>query len=100
MTGAGRLRIRFSGPGSRWQNSVGKSFFGRFRVDGLNRELVGIVLEAQVIARVFREEYNTEFPNSSIGYQVPREYRTRLLDQAAVRSLPVSATLPITLNLI
>jgi hypothetical protein len=40
------------------------------------------VLEAQVIARAFREEYNTERPHSSIGYQVPAEYRTQLLGQA------------------
>ena len=48
----------------------------------LNRELLGSVLEAQVIARAFREEYNTERPHSSIGYQVPAEYRALLLGQA------------------
>ena len=65
------IRIRFIEPGSPWQNGVNESFNGRFRDECLNRELIGSVLEAQVIARAFREEYNTERPHSSIGYQVP-----------------------------
>jgi putative transposase len=76
------IRIRFIEPGSPWQNGVNESFNGRFRDECLNRELIGSVLEAQVIARAFREEYNTERPHSSIGYQVPAEYRTQLLGQA------------------
>jgi hypothetical protein len=60
-----------------------ESFNGRFRDECLNQEFIGSVLEAQVIACAFREEYNTERPHSSIGYQVPAEYRTRLLGQAS-----------------
>ncbi len=76
------IRNRFIEPGSPWQNGVNQSFNGRFRDECLNRELLGSVLEAQVIARAFREEYNTERPHSSIGYQVPAEYRALLLGQA------------------
>ncbi len=76
------IRIRFIEPGSPWQNGVNESFNGRFLEECLNRELIGNVLEAQVIARAFREEYNTERPHSSIGYQVSAEYRTQLLGQA------------------
>ncbi len=76
------INIRFIEPGSPWQNVGNESFNGRFRDECLNRELLGSVLEAQVIARAFREEYNTERPHSSIGYQVPAEYRAPLLGQA------------------
>ena len=76
------IRIRFIVPGRPWQNGVNESFSGRFRDECLTRELIRSVLAAQVIGRAFREEYNTERPHSSIGGQVPAEYRTRLLGQA------------------
>jgi hypothetical protein len=44
--------------------------------------LLGSVLEAQIIARTFQEEYNTVRPHSTIGYKVPAEYRAELLRQA------------------
>jgi putative transposase len=77
-----RLRILFIEPGSQSQNCVIESFNGRFRDDCLRRELIGSILKAQVIARAFRELYNTESKHSSIGYQVPAERLTRLLGQA------------------
>jgi putative transposase len=94
------IRIRFIEPGSPWRNGVNESFNGRFRDECLNRELLGSVLEAQVIARAFREEYNTEQPHSSIGYQVPAEYRSLLLGQAlgSGQSLPARPSLTTTLN--
>jgi hypothetical protein len=61
---------------------VNESFNSRFRDECLNRELLGSVLEAQVIARSFRDEYNEIRPHSSIDYQVPVEYRAELLTQA------------------
>ena len=73
---------RFIEPGSPWQNGVNESFNGRFRDECLNRELLGSVLEAQVIARTFRDEYNAIRPHSSIDYKVPAEYRAELLKQA------------------
>jgi hypothetical protein len=75
-------RIRFIEPCSPWQNGVNESFNARFRDQCLNRELIGSVLEAQVIARAFRVEYNNERPHSRIDYQVPAEYGSRLLGQA------------------
>lgn len=76
------ITARFIEPGSPWQNGVNESFNGRFRDECLNRELLGSVLEAQVIARSFRDEYNEIRPHSSIDYQVPAEYRAELLNQA------------------
>jgi transposase InsO family protein len=76
------IRTRFIEPGSPWQNGVNESFNGRFRDECLNRELLGSVLEAQVIARGFRDEYNTIRPHSTIDYKLPAEFRAELLRQA------------------
>ena len=79
---AAGIATRFIEPGSPWQNGVNESFNGRFRDECLNRELFASVLEAQVIARHFRDEYNTIRPHSTIGYKLPAEYRAELLRQA------------------
>lgn len=76
------ITTRFIEPGSPWQNGVNESFNGRFRDECLDRELLASVLEAQVIARNFRDEYNTIRPHSTIGYKLPVEYRAELLRQA------------------
>ena len=44
--------------------------------------MLASVLEAQVIARSFRDEYNTIRPHSTLGYKPPAEYRAELLRQA------------------
>ena len=75
------IQIRFIEPGSPWQNGVNESFNGRFRDESLNRELLGSVLEAQCVARGFRDEYNTIHPHSTIDYRSPAEYRAELLGQ-------------------
>ena len=76
------IATRFIEPGSPWQNGVNESFNGRFRDECLNRELLASVLEAQCVARNFRDDYNTSRPHSSIRYQTPADYRAELLRQA------------------
>ncbi|MEO7798090.1 MAG: integrase core domain-containing protein [Opitutaceae bacterium] len=76
------IQTRCIEPGSPWQNGVNESFNGRFRDECLNRELLASVLEAQVIAGNFRDEYNTIRPHSTLGYKRPAEYRAELLRQA------------------
>lgn len=76
------ITTRFIEPGSPWQNGVNESFNGRFRDECLNRELLASVLEAQCIARNFRDDYNTSRPHSSIKYRTPADYRAELLRQA------------------
>ena len=73
---------RFVEPGSPWQNGISESFNGRFRDECLNRELLESALEAQVIARAFRDEYNEIRPHSSLDYRAPTEVRAELLKQA------------------
>jgi putative transposase len=76
------ISTRFIEPASPWQNGVNESFNGRFRDECLNRELLTSVLEAQCVARAFRDDYNTSRPHSSINYKTPAEYRAELLRQA------------------
>ena len=76
------IATRFIEPASPWQNGVNESFNGRFRDECLNRELLANLLEAQCVARTFRDDYNTSRPHSSIDYRTPAEYRAELLRQA------------------
>ncbi|MBP6508543.1 MAG: IS3 family transposase [Opitutaceae bacterium] len=76
------ITTRFIEPASPWQNGVNESFNGRFRDECLNRELLASVVEAQCVARTFRDDYNTSRPHSSINYCTPAEYRAELLRQA------------------
>jgi len=76
------IATRFIEPASPWQNGINESFNGRFRDECLNRELLASVLEAQCLARSFRDDYNTSRPHSSLEYRTPAEYRAELLRQA------------------
>ena len=76
------IATRFIDPASPWQNGINESFNGRFRDECLNRELFASVLEAQCLARSFRDDYNTSRPHSSLEYRTPAEYRADLLRQA------------------
>ena len=76
------ITTRFIEPASPWQNGVNESFNGKFRDECLNREVLASVLEAQCLARTFRDDYHTSRPHSSIHYRTPAEYRAELLRQA------------------
>jgi len=73
---------RFIEPGSPWQNGVNESFNGRLRAECLNRELLKSSLEAQVIVRAFRDEYNDIRPHRSLDFRAPSEVCAQLLKQA------------------
>jgi len=77
------IKPRFIEPGSPWQNGINESFNARLRDECLNRELLANVLEAQVIVRQFRDEYNQIRPHSSLDYQTPATYRAKMFGQAA-----------------
>lgn len=62
--GATRLDID---PGSPWQNGIGESFNGKFRDEGLTREVFLSVQDARVQREHWRRMYNAERPQSSFG---------------------------------
>ena len=67
-------------PGCPWQNGFRESFHGRFRDEFLNGTLLRSVAEARVLMERYRNEYNTERPHQSLGYQTPQEFKRQWLD--------------------
>jgi putative transposase len=65
----------FIEPGSPWQNGYGESFIGTVRDELLNCELFTTVAEAQLLADIFRDDYNHHRPHSSLDGIPPSWYR-------------------------
>ncbi len=61
----------FIEPGSPWENGYVESFNGKMRDELLAREIFYSLKEAQVMIEVWRHEYNTVRPHSSLGYRSP-----------------------------
>ena len=73
-SGFGTLYIA---PGSPWQNGFAESFHSRLRDEFLERESFDDVRQAQEAGNLWRVEYNTQRPHSSLGYQTPEEYAAK-----------------------
>jgi putative transposase len=73
MTAAG-LETLYIAPGSPWENGYAESFNSKVRDELLNAEEFGSVLEAKVLAKEWRHEYNHVRPHSSLGYRTPAEF--------------------------
>ena len=69
--GSGGLPVA---PGSPWQNGYAESFNGKFRDEFLKREEFESEPQARVLGALWKEEYNTERPHSSLGYMTPAEF--------------------------
>lgn len=70
-TGSGALYVA---PASPWQNGYAESFHSKLRDEFLDREEFESQGQAQALGRLWKEEYNTERPHSSLNYQTPAEY--------------------------
>ena len=66
--GVGTLFIE---PGSPWENGYVESFIGKLRDELLNGEIFDTLLEARVVIKSWRREYNQLRPHSSLGYKPP-----------------------------
>lgn len=73
MTAAG-LETWYIAPGAPWENGYAESFNSKVRDELLNTEEFGSVLEAKVLAKEWRQEYNDVRPHSSLGYRTPAEF--------------------------
>ena len=58
-------------PGSPWENGYCESFNSRMRDEFLNGELFGNLYEAEVLARRWKDYYNTVRPHGSLGGRPP-----------------------------
>ena len=58
-------------PGSPLENGYIESFNGKLRDELLNREIFDTLLEAKILIKRWRDEYNHIRPHSSLGYRPP-----------------------------
>ncbi len=58
-------------PGSPWENGYVESFNGKMRDELLAGEIFYSLKEAQVLIEMWRQDYNTISPHSSLDYQPP-----------------------------
>jgi putative transposase len=82
--GSGTLYVA---PGSPWQNGYAESFHSRLRDEFLEREEFESEAQARALGALWKEEYNTERPHSSLNYQTPAEFAAR-----CVRYVPIEET--------
>jgi putative transposase len=85
-TGSGALYIA---PASPWQNGYAESFHSKVRDEFLDLEEFENEPQAQALGALWKEEYNTERPHSSLGYQTPAEFSS-----TCVRYVPIDNDLP------
>ena len=83
--GSGALYVA---PASPWQNGYAESFHSKLRDEFLNREEFESQVQAQALGRLWKEEYNTERPHSSLAYQTPAEYAARFERYVAIDENP------------
>src|SRR3954469_15962812 len=61
-------------PASPWQNGYAESFHSRLRDEFLELEEFQTEPQARALAALWKEEYNTERPHSSLNYLTPAEF--------------------------
>src|SRR5262249_57271801 len=61
-------------PGALCENGDAESFNSKVRDELLNAEEFGSELEARVLGKAWRHEYNHVRPHSALGYRTPAEY--------------------------
>lgn len=76
------IKLNFIQPGKPMQNAFIESFNGKFRDECLNESLFFDLPEAKRKIKHWREDYNTERPHSSLGYQTPSQFKAALMKQA------------------
>ena len=84
-TGSGALYVA---PGSPWQNGYAESFHSKVRDEFLEREEFESEPQAGALGALWKEEYNTERPHSSLEYMTPAEFAA-----TCVRYVPIDEDL-------
>ena len=86
MAGAG-LETLYIAPGAPGENGYAESFNSKVRDELLNVEEFTSLLEARVLGKAWKEEYNHVRPHSSLGYRTPTEFAASCprADSAALR---------------
>ena len=82
--GSGALYVA---PASPWQNGYAESFHSKLRDEFLDREEFESEPQARALGLLWKEEYHTERPHSSLGYKTPAAYAA-----GCERYVPIEAT--------
>src|SRR3954465_10104482 len=93
-TGPGALYVA---PASPWQNGYAESFHSKLRDEFLDREEFESEPQARGLGTLWKGEYNTERPHSSLGYMTPAEFAaicTRYVPIAENPNEPLPAEQP------
>jgi putative transposase len=85
-TGSGSLYVA---PASPWQNGYAESFHSKVRDEFLNLEEFESEPQARALGALWKGEYNTERPHSSLRYQTPAEFAA-----TCSRYVPIDENLP------
>jgi transposase InsO family protein len=85
-SGSGALYVA---PASPWQNGYAESFHSKLRDEFLEREEFESQPQAQELGRLWKEEYNTQRPHSSLDYQTPAEYGARCKRYVPIDEMPI-----------
>jgi len=78
---AHRVQLDFSRPGKPTDNSTIESFNARLRDECLSKHYFSTLAEVVVAMKVFRDDFNTFRPHSSLDDLTPAEFRARLTIQ-------------------
>lgn len=86
LSGAG-VETLYIEPGAPWENGYAESFHSKLRDELLEREEFGTELEARVLSREWKHDYNHVRPHSALGYRTPAEFAASCprADSAALR---------------
>jgi putative transposase len=84
-TGSGALYVA---PASPWQNGYAESFHSKLRDEFLNLEEFESEPQARALGALWKEEYNTERPHSSLGYMTPAEFAATCVRYVPIEDLP------------
>lgn len=88
-TGSGPLYVA---PGSPWQNGYAESFHSKVRDEFLDREEFESEPQARALGALWRGEYNTERPHSSLGYRTPAEFSATCERYVSIEEDPPDAS--------
>jgi putative transposase len=86
--GSGALYVA---PASPWQNGYAESFHSKLRDEFLDREEFESQEQAQAMGLLWKEEYNTERPHSSLAYKTPAEFAATCKRYVPIEDVPVES---------
>jgi putative transposase len=87
-SGSGALYVA---PASPWQNGYAESFHSKLRDEFLDREEFESPMQAQAMGLLWKEEYNTERPHSSLAYQTPAEFAATCERYVPIEEVPFAS---------